>query len=225
MNLRPLLSTIILLAILANGWVFTTTANTVQLHTLRPALTRKQQSAEKIVTRDPIHGTHPPLKITDLTSDSHPIVFKKPFAGSDDWLKTLSFKLNNTSSKAIVSIVIQFAFPETRTTGNLMVYPKRLGQRPQQWSYTRQGQQLPADTSHPAMVIKPDETVNISLEVEFDKVKSFIEQRQAISSLNSCSIRIASIYFDDGTMWNFDGSYYKPDPNLPGHPIKIESEQ
>src|SRR4051812_28020349 len=64
-----------------------------------------------------------PIEITEIKIRQKSIEAGTNFDGDEDWLAALSLNVKNSSDKAIVYLTINFNFPETRSTGDMMSYP------------------------------------------------------------------------------------------------------
>lgn len=158
----------------------------------------------------------PQLKFTEVKVGQKEQIFGESFTASPDWIKDLSFKLENTSGKKIVFINVYLNFPETKSTGNMLTYQIGFGQRPG----------LPPRGNNPPMLLNPGETVEASLVKEKDKIYKFVNERQPIETIHEVEIQVALVIFDDKTAW-FVGSFMRQDPNDPRryNPIEDKPQQ
>ena len=86
------------------------------------------QSERKIVKL--AYSSKPQLKFTEVKVGQQDRKFDESFNAEAEWVKSLSFKLENISNKPIVYLQVNVNFPETRSSGNLMSYGVSFGQRP-----------------------------------------------------------------------------------------------
>ena len=166
-----------------------------------------QQARTKVLDK----GSSPnePIAITDIKVADKAISFGDKLDGDEDWLKDVSFKIKNISDKPIVYAEIDLEFPETKSSGNLMVYPIQLGQRPG----------LPNRNQEP-LYLPPGETLDIQLPSKYDAIKRFINHRQQMSDIHRGVVRIGFVVFSDMTGWD-TGTALRQDPHKPTRFIPI----
>ena len=146
----------------------------------------------------------PQVRFSKLKSGEIERRLNEEFEESDDWPKRLSFEIQSVAVKPIVYIELNLNFPETRTSGNLMSFPIRLGVRPDL--------NFPRDNE--AFRLMPDEKVSISIARQYDKLAEFVERRTPMSTINKIQLEVGFIIFEDGTAWA--GEFLRPDPSKPG---------
>ncbi len=78
------------------------------------ALTVTAQNEKKIITLS--RTIKPQLKITEIKVGKQIRTFNEGFDAESEWVKNLSFKLENVSSKPIVYLKVNVNFPETRAS-------------------------------------------------------------------------------------------------------------
>jgi len=150
-------------------------------------------------------------KIREVQEGDALRTFEENFKEDFDWLSRASFQIENVSGKPIVYLRINVLFPETRASGNLMVYPVTFGRRP--------GSKLP--TTNSLFLLMPKEALDISLASEYAKISNFVGNRHSISSINRIELEISFIVFEDGTAWSV-GDFMRQDPNNPDRYIPVE---
>lgn len=155
----------------------------------------------------------PQLKLTNLKVAQQDIKFGESFDAEADWVKNLSFKLENISDKKILYIRVNVNFPETRLTGYMMSYQVSFGQRPD--SKLKQ--------INPPMLLKPGEILEVSLDKEKDRIYNFVGERQPIELIREVELEMGFILFEDRTAWSV-GSFMRQDPDNPDRYIPIENE-
>jgi hypothetical protein len=153
---------------------------------------------------------NPQIRIARPKVEQKSYNFNERFEGHSDWLKKISFDLENISSKPVIYLELNLLFPETEKTGSMMMYPLRFGHRP--GSKIRKGEPLR---------LMPKQMLEISLVDESDKVLDFIKLRQSPSSINEVELEIGFILFADGTGWAA-GTFFRVDPNNPNRYLKLE---
>lgn len=154
---------------------------------------------------------NPQAKFTQIKDGEQIRNFNESFNAEVDWLKRLSFQIENISKKSIVHLQIHINFPETKSTGNIMSYLITIGQIPDS--------KLP--TKKKPLLLKDNDKLNISLNDYYDKIVRFIEKRQPISTISKAQLEIGFIVFDDKTAWAA-GEFSRQDPDNPNRWIKIE---
>lgn len=148
-----------------------------------------------------------PIELAELKIKGKAVSLGDTFKGESDWLKNLTLKVKNKSEKPITLLQIDLDFPETSATGSIMMHQLFIGQSPDLGS-TRDNQPL---------LLKPNESVSISLESEFADIKRLIELRQPpVENINRVVIRLGEVVFEDGTRYS-GGSIFRrnPDANNP----------
>jgi hypothetical protein len=162
------------------------------------------QQKEKAVVKHPAPKNEP-IEITEIKVKSKAVKLGQAFEDESDWLKYVTFKVKNRSDTAIDFLEIDFDFPETITTGPIMMYQLLLGHRAD----------FKSTLNTPPLSLKPNESIEISLEKEYSEIKTFIELKESsIANINKISIRPTDIVFEDGTLYA-GGMLYRrnPDPD------------
>lgn len=153
----------------------------------------------------------PIIKISEPKVSEKAIKFGESIDEDENWLKNLSFKLENNSGKPIIYMELNVNFPETRATGYMMSYGITMGQRPG----------LKIHQNKTPLLWKPNDNLGVSLNNEYRKLTKFINGRQSITSIKKVELEIGLVVFDDKTAWA--GEFMKEDPNKPGSYIGINS--
>ncbi len=163
-----------------------------------------------------------PVKITKLVSGADEIKPGEPFDADNDWLNSLSIVIKNVSGKKIVFASVQMYLPDTGTGDHgspVIGGASSVGQRPEHAMYSYStGRRL---AQPPGAPISIDPGAELTIPVisrdggAYDAVKSEVESRQSLSSVRSCVVGVANLYFADGTKWAAE-HYYRPDPNAKG---------
>ncbi len=152
----------------------------------------------------------PQVQISTVKSGKTVRKMGEKFEDDEDWLKKLSFQIQNTSSKSIIYLSLNLNFPETKSSGSMMSYPLNFGQRPN----------ARFKTNNAPLLLKPGDTLQISVDESYDELIRFVEERHARTNLHEVQIEIGFIIFEDNTAWSA-GMFYKPDPENPGRYINI----
>lgn len=148
-----------------------------------------------------------PVEISDLQIKGKQIKVGEMFEEDGEWLRNLGFKLKNKGGKAITYVVLNFDFPETQDTGNMMTYSLYLGQQPD----------YQITLANPPIHLKPNQSIDVSLAPKYEELRRFIESRQPpMGRISKVTIWLDQAMFEDGTVY-FAGSLYKrnPDPASP----------
>jgi hypothetical protein len=154
------------------------------------------------------YSMKPLVKFTEPHVGEEQQAFGRSFIANEEWIKEISFQVENTTEKPIVFLQINVNFPETRASGELMSYTKTFGQRP--------GSKLAAVPIR----LMPKEYLSVSLAAEYDKMGRFLNSRHLITSINKVQLEVGFIVFEDKTAWTA-GVFYRPDPDYPGKYIPI----
>lgn len=166
-------------------------------------------TADKVITHVP-HLIQP-VEIVRTTVKGEDVKLNVKIDGAgDDWLNNLSITVKNVSDKPIIFIRMYLYFPETKATGNVMFFPIRYGQNPQTPMLAGQREVLPPD----------QETTFVLSGQTFHRLRTFIEKRHPLNTLNKLSVQIDQVSFEDGTMWT-GGDYFRPDPGNPKKYIRV----
>lgn len=176
--------------------------------TLNSGTPQKVSPRERVVNKAYSHN--PQVDIVEVKAGLKALRIGEKFDAGDDWIKTLAWKIRNTSGKPIVYLKVNINFPETKTTGNMMSFPVEFGQRP--GSKFRQRSE--------SLLLNPEDTLDITLDTHYDRVKNFVELRHPIKDIHEAEIEIGFIIFSDTSAWAA-GSFYQQDPNDPDHYINV----
>lgn len=155
----------------------------------------------------------PQLKFTDVKVGQQERKLGESFEAESDWVKDLSFKLENISGKQIVYLKVNINFPETRLLGPMMSYGVTFGQHPNsKFKHIKQ-----------PMLLKPSEILEVSLDKEKDRIHKFLGNRQPIETIQKVELEIGFIVFEDKTAWAA-GTFLRQDANNLERYNPIESE-
>ena len=152
-----------------------------------------------------------PIEVTSVKTKGRLIEFGRKFNDQEDWLTDLTIVATNISEHPIVRIEIQLIFP--RNEGLPYVHYMHYGKDPSLPDAALVKRVLPGETA----------------EVKINPVNLPIIQKRLLElgyppKLQRAQIQVASVTFDDGTMWNGD-FLLTPDPQKPTrkiNPQKIE---
>jgi hypothetical protein len=196
-----IIANICLFALYAGGWS----------HGKRPLALQK----EKAILKHP-GPKKEPFEITDIRIKTKALKLGEIFEDESDWLKHVIFKVKNRSDKAITFLQIDLDFPETEATaGAIMMHQLFFGQRAD----------FRATLNNQPLYIKPNEALEISLEREYDDIKTLIELKHpTVGVINQLTIRTSDIVFEDGTLYSAGMfSRRNPDPDSPRKWIALDA--
>ncbi len=157
-----------------------------------------------------------PFEITEIRVKTKALKLGEIFEDESDWLKHVTFKVKNRSDKAITFLQIDLDFPETEATaGAIMMHQLFFGQRPD----------FRSTLNNQPLYIKPNEAIEISLEREYDDIKTLIELKHpTVGVINKLTIRTSSIIFEDDILYSAGMfSRRNPDPDSPQKWIPIDA--
>ena len=178
--------------------------------TLLTARSTAQQSQERLLEKY-IHRKEP-VRIKAIKRKRGDANVGKKFLDDDDWLKGLSFNLENISGKNITYIQLELEFPRSDDVPPL-VFPIIYGQGP------LSDGSLPASTSAP---IKPGEEVVLSLSDQvYAALQQVLEGQKYSKSIKHVILDIRAVLFDDGLMWRA-GRLMRRDPADPTRWISVD---
>lgn len=160
----------------------------------------------------PADTLDPQVKFSGLKVGGRERTLGEKFDAGAEWLKDISFNMQSIADKPIVFLQVNVNFPETRATGNLMSYTMLFGEMP---GRKHRG-------SKP-MMLRPNETIEVLLSSEIEKISKFIKERQPIETINQVELEIGFVVFDDKTGWNA-GYRVQPDENNPGRYKPIDKK-
>ncbi len=167
-----------------------------------------QQSQRKLLAE--AFDGNPQVKITGIEVGNNKREFDKEFDELDDWIKRLSLEVNNVAAKPIVFLQVNLKFPDTLSSGSIMVYPIRIGKQPGvMMSPNRQD-----------LNFKPTEKLQISASIEYEEIEKFLRTRHSLADIKKIEIEVGFIIFQDGTAWAA-GDFLRPDPNNPRRYINV----
>lgn len=157
------------------------------------------------------YSRNPQIRVGNLKMGQESRQFNEEFEESDDWPKRLSFEVENISAKPITYLQVNLKFPETRISGNLMVYPIVIGLHPSS---------RPVAAAVNALRLMPGEKLQIAVGDHYAELETFIQKRHSMNQIHRAEIEIGFIVFEDGTAWAA-GDFLRPDPNNPRHYINV----
>jgi hypothetical protein len=162
------------------------------------------QEHERFLSRE--RNQNEPLRIKAIKGKKGAITVGKTFVDDDDWLKGLSFNVENISEKNIICIAIELEFPKSNDDPPPLVFPIEYGLRP-----LLDGSIL-ANAPPP---IKPGETIDLSFpDSEYENLQKLLAELKYPKSIKHAVFTIRTVIFDDLLMWE-NGRLMRQDPNNP----------
>lgn len=159
------------------------------------------QVAQNVVEYHPMPNQ--PVELVSIVVANKDIKFNESFVDGEEWLKNLSFTIKNTYNNPITYVELYLTFPETRATGNLMLYPLKFGKSKRSRVQLEDPEEFLLPNSVATLKFSPN---------RYSRLKDFLEKRHAITSLHKITIQVADVEFADDTYW-FGGSWFRIDPN------------
>lgn len=160
------------------------------------------QGSERVVNQRK-NASNEPVKIVSIIANQKNLRLDESFSSGDEWLHGTQLTLGNDSNKDIVYIEVRLGFPETRASGNEMVFPLELGNMPGVPAYRDQ------------LLLHPGEQATLTLsDKEYEGLKAFIGNRHKLSDLHRLQLEVAFIVFADDTAWQ-SGVLMKRHPTKP----------
>jgi hypothetical protein len=140
-----------------------------------------------------VHLLYPnncPIKIRALKVGEESIEPQKPFAAAKDWLKSLSWEVENTWGRSAAYVEIDLDFHEL---GGLRgrVFKHQYGRGPN----------TPGSLDNAQLLGAGQRTRMIISDEEYMRINRFIEERQPNLAVSIVEIKVAKVVFDDGTPW------------------------
>ena len=162
------------------------------------------QNQERLLAK--LSNRNEPLRIKTIKGKKGAINVGKKFLDDDEWLKGLSFNVENISEKNIIYIELELDFPKANDDPPPLIFSVEYGLRP-----LLDGS-LAADAPPP---IKPGEEIELSLsDVEHTRLRKLLEKLGYPKSIKQAVFTIGMVIFDDLSMWS-TGRLMRRDPNDP----------
>lgn len=131
------------------------------------------------------------LELVDIKVSGRSITIGQPFSAEEDWLRSLVFRMKNTSERSIVGARISFGLPETKngdkSFGFSLEYGKGLSTG------------IPSDEQK---IIKPNEEFELKFnDAQYQRHKKFFSERSNLSSFSKILIGVTMAKFEDYSIW------------------------
>ena len=162
------------------------------------------QNPARLITRPELsQPDREPVIITEVKAGTNSVELNRPFDADGEWIKDISFKITNQSTKTVLYVAVDLRFTDTTTSDPAMVRPLMFGTWP--------GHPTPKDTT---LSLKPGDSIDVSMPGQYQSLKKFLETKKSMTSINKLTITVFVVFFDDGTKWGL-GNFYVPDSSRP----------
>jgi hypothetical protein len=173
-----------------------------------------QQDPQKRIKTDALsRPEREPIVVTGLKLGEREVNLNAPFEDHDDqWIRKLTFKLRNQSSKNVTYVGVNLFIPgDSQSANEGLVQQFRYGQLPNRV----------ASTGSP-ILLKPGDAIDVSLSAaKYQSIKQFIDSTQPLRKVDNVMIKVYLVFFEDGTKWD-GGEFYVSDTAQPSGYRKIE---
>jgi hypothetical protein len=162
------------------------------------------QDEERVLAKE--SHRNEPLRIKAIKGKKGAINVGEKFLDDDDWLKGLTFNVENISGKNIIYIELELDFPKANDDPPPLLFSIVYGSRP-----LLDGT-LAANAPPP---IKPGEEIELSLsDSEHAPLRKLLEELGYPKSIKQAVFSVGNVIFDDLLMWS-NGRLMRRDPNNP----------
>ena len=168
------------------------------------------EKPQKLIAKEDLgNPDEAPIDVIDVKLRGQSVDINKPLEGDDEWIRNISFKLKNRTTKNITYVGVNLVFSDTSTTDPAMVRQLRFGRRPDR-----------PDPTSESMLLKPNDSFEVSLPTQYESLKRFIEKKKQIKNINKAAVSVYIVLFEDGMKWDV-GNFYAPDATEPSGFRKI----
>lgn len=144
------------------------------------------------------------LRLTSVTVAGQTITPGRAFTAGEDWLRTLSLRVENTSTKPITSIRVPLGFPEAKHRNGTVAMSLHYGK--QEWAGNATINQKP--------LMPGDATELTFTDASYERGRNFVAKLSGVSDLRHLRLGTAFVRFADGThafVGNLLGEAQTPD--------------
>jgi hypothetical protein len=181
------------------------------------AFSQKSEGQDRLIEMRPFSNA--PVKIITVKTKAGEVKVGNKFKDDDDWLKGLTFKVENVSNRPInyISAVVIFPKPGAQGEENIP-YGEGI-------IYGVSPLDPPSSTpKEQVQFLPPGESIELSLnDKSYEASKIFLNRLKYPESINHIELSIQEVGFEDGTVWS-GGEFWRRDPNKPGKAIKVPHE-
>lgn len=163
------------------------------------------QRPQKVITDEELGPDPGPITVSDVKLRENAVNLNKLFDGDDEWIRDISFKIKNRSTKNITYVGLNLVFSDTSSGDPGMVRQLRFGKR------TEGSGSGPANQP---LLLKPGDLLDVSIPAQYQSLKKFIEMKKQVKSINKVTISVYLVLFEDGMKWDV-GNFYLPDASEP----------
>lgn len=162
------------------------------------------QNPHKLITSPQLaQPDREPVVIADVKAGTNSVELNRPFDADGEWIKDISFKVTNQSTKTVTYVAVDLKFSDTSSSDAAMVRPLMFGVWPDH--------PTPKDVP---ISLKPGESIDVAMSAQYQSLKKFLETRGPLARINKLTIVAFVVFFDDGTKWGL-GNYFVPDSSSP----------
>lgn len=183
------LANMFVLTLYVSGWAFA------------PSRSHNQDDKKSVVRELP--SSNEPIEIGDIKLKSKVVKFDEKFDADETWLRDITLKVKNKGKKTITYLRLDFTFPETSSSGPIMLHQLYLGRR----------FDSPSTNNREPLRLLPNQSSEVSLESGFEDIKSLVESREpSIGKINKINVRLGEAMFEDDTLYS-GGATFKRNPD------------
>jgi hypothetical protein len=133
-----------------------------------------------------------PVEVVAITAGKRAIELEQAFPGDDDWIKTLTFTVRNTSQNAIAYLSLDLDIPLTGFSAPAMRLTLSHGVNPN----------LPVNAKGQVTGLQPGQSVDLAVDVAtFDLLKNAVQSKGGHVATEKVSFTIGQIVFADDSGW------------------------
>lgn len=146
------------------------------------------------------------LEVVDIKVAGQSVTPGRPFMADEEWLRNLSVRIKNTSSKPIASIRLQLSLPEAKYRAGGLGISLNYGGRTK----------AEKETGDAKPLVPGGETELKFTAAEYESHRKFVSERSSVSSFSRLIFGHASVSFEDGTRgigWNLIRAPNAPEQN------------
>jgi len=131
------------------------------------------------------------LELVDVKVAGRSITIGQPFSAEEDWLRSLVFRMKNTSERSIIGARIHFGLPETKTEDKIFGFSLEYGKG-----------LSTGIASDEQKIIKPNEEFELKFnDAQYQRHKKFFSERSSLSSFSKILIGVTTAKFEDDLIW------------------------
>ena len=129
------------------------------------------------------------LRLTSIKVAGQTITPERAFTAGEDWLRTLSLRIENTSTKPITSVRVSLNFPEAKHRSGTVAMSLHYGK--EEWASSATVDQKP---------LMPGEATELTFtDASYERGRAFVVKLSGVSELRYLRLGTAVVMFADGT--------------------------